>query len=341
MGQRRPTPRVDQVMNTMCLTYESRLTESIKKFDDEIAKHFIHLVIEDTTSSPIKQLRPDQAQSLIDLAFVILRSQTASESARATRPIFSKRPQAIFGSANKYAFCRWVSRFAEQMRLLPSGLVIEGATVTTFDPFAGGSYGDVYMGDLNGQRVAIKRIKLFLKNTDQDRDKLYQITEIVSGLHYLHTNNIVHGDLRPPNILIDDGGHVRLSDFGLANFADSTPQSVSSVDAGALSPERYFYEEFQLARYMPSKEADIFAVGTICWQVGQYSTSPAIGALLAVQPIKRPPRHRPVEAPEPNIFERYASWLMLPQRKTQHKTQSQLDYESWALTIARKARSQV
>lgn len=71
MGQRRPTPRVDQVMNTMCLTYESRLTESIKKFDDEIAKHFIHLVIEDTTSSPIKQLRPDQAQSLIDLAFVV------------------------------------------------------------------------------------------------------------------------------------------------------------------------------------------------------------------------------------------------------------------------------
>lgn len=73
------------------------------------------------------------------------------------------------------------------MRLLPSGLVIEGATVTTFDPFAGGSYGDVYMGDLNGQRVAIKRIKLFLKNTDQDRDKLYQVCAQYQVCSYGHT----------------------------------------------------------------------------------------------------------------------------------------------------------
>lgn len=84
----------------------------------------------------------------------------------------------------------------------------------------------------------------------------------------------------------------------------------------------------------------IWGIVAKCWQ-WRPCDRPAIGALLAVQPIKRPPRHRPVEAPEPNIFERYASWLMLPQRKTQHKTQSQLDYESWALTIARKARSQV
>ena len=74
----------------------------------------------------------------------------------------------------------------------------------------------------------------------------------------------------------------------------------------------------------------IWGIIAKCWR-WRPCDRPAIGALLVVQPIKRP-----VEPPEPNIFERYTSWLL-----PQHKTRSQLDYESWTLTIAPKARSQV
>ncbi|KAJ7724834.1 kinase-like domain-containing protein, partial [Mycena metata] len=44
--------------------------------------------------------------------------------------------------------------------------------------------------------------------------------EIAVGLQYLHSENIVHGDLRGANILLDDEGHARLADFGLTAFAD-------------------------------------------------------------------------------------------------------------------------
>ncbi|KAJ7717957.1 kinase-like domain-containing protein [Mycena metata] len=44
--------------------------------------------------------------------------------------------------------------------------------------------------------------------------------EIAVGLQYLHSENIVHGDLRGANILFDDQGHARLADFGLAAFTD-------------------------------------------------------------------------------------------------------------------------
>ncbi|KAJ7720280.1 kinase-like domain-containing protein [Mycena maculata] len=44
--------------------------------------------------------------------------------------------------------------------------------------------------------------------------------EIAVGLQYLHSQNIVHGDLRGANILLDDQGRARLADFGLAVFAD-------------------------------------------------------------------------------------------------------------------------
>ncbi|KAF1772737.1 Protein kinase, ATP binding site [Phytophthora cactorum] len=40
--------------------------------------------------------------------------------------------------------------------------------------------------------------------------------ELVAGLQYLHSNNILYCDLKPANILIDEFGSLKLADFGLA-----------------------------------------------------------------------------------------------------------------------------
>lgn len=42
------------------------------------------------------------------------------------------------------------------------------------------------------------------------------IAELILAIEYLHKQNIIYRDLKPENILIDDEGHVRLADFGLA-----------------------------------------------------------------------------------------------------------------------------
>ncbi|CAF1681448.1 unnamed protein product [Adineta ricciae] len=41
--------------------------------------------------------------------------------------------------------------------------------------------------------------------------------QIVSAVHFLHKNNIVHRDLKLENILIDHNGDIKLADFGLSN----------------------------------------------------------------------------------------------------------------------------
>lgn len=44
--------------------------------------------------------------------------------------------------------------------------------------------------------------------------------EFLSGLHYIHTKNLVHFDIKPTNILINDDGKAILTDFGLSKYVD-------------------------------------------------------------------------------------------------------------------------
>ncbi|KAJ7814160.1 kinase-like domain-containing protein [Mycena olivaceomarginata] len=62
----------------------------------------------------------------------------------------------------------------------------------------------------------------------------------IAGLKYLHSVNIVHGDLRGANILVDEDGRARLADFGLAVFIDSETTGKSSTRSGTtrwMAPE--------------------------------------------------------------------------------------------------------
>ena len=65
-----------------------------------------------------------------------------------------------------------------------------------------------------------------------------------------------------------------MADFGLVNFADSTLMSVSGTEAGAITPELYFYkEEFGMEKYTSSEAGDVFAFGSVCWQVSSVAVS--------------------------------------------------------------------
>lgn len=44
------------------------------------------------------------------------------------------------------------------------------------------------------------------------------IAEVIVGVDYLHRRGVVHRDLKPDNLLIDQNGHVKLTDFGLSRM---------------------------------------------------------------------------------------------------------------------------
>ncbi|XP_056639045.1 cyclin-dependent kinase 4 [Diorhabda sublineata] len=53
--------------------------------------------------------------------------------------------------------------------------------------------------------------------------------EILQGVDFLHSNRVVHRDLKPQNLLVTHDGHIKLADFGLAKSYDFEMQLTSVV----------------------------------------------------------------------------------------------------------------
>lgn len=84
--------------------------------------------------------------------------------------------------------------------------------------------------------------------------------QIASGLAYLHRRNVMHRDLKSPNVLVMHGCVLKLTDFGLARTRSSTfirTQAVGTVTH--MAPEA-FDGKF-------SQFSDVFAFAMTCWEV--------------------------------------------------------------------------
>ncbi|KAF9789247.1 kinase-like domain-containing protein [Thelephora terrestris] len=97
----------------------------------------------------------------------------------------------------------------------------------------------------------------------------------VKGLKYLHDANLVHGDLKGPNILMtnDTPPTACLADFGFTTLVldPLNPMSSSLTLQGGtmtfMAPELLAPSNYGLKNSVPTREADIYAFGLVLFQV--------------------------------------------------------------------------
>ncbi|KAJ7277818.1 kinase-like domain-containing protein [Mycena rebaudengoi] len=76
------------------------------------------------------------------------------------------------------------------------------------------------------------------KRADVNRAQI--VLDISLGLVHLHASQVVHGDLKPSNILIDDQGVACITDFGLSKIIDENGFTTSSVGTECyMAPELF------------------------------------------------------------------------------------------------------
>ncbi|KAJ7197945.1 kinase-like domain-containing protein [Mycena pura] len=265
---------------------------------------------------------------------------------------------------------------------LPSALFTSGVTECDKDPRFGGGFGDIYQASLAGNKVALKRIRVFsgdegyhhvwrvrcfihpnrasplkfnaqqfcrealiwqalqhpcilpfigldcdtfpgfltlvspwmenntvlkyLKaNGKASVDKL--LFEIAQGLQYLHSKNLVHGDLRGVNILITDEGSACLADFGLSYFSETTT-TTSSARAGCIqwmAPELIDPSKFG-KRFLRTPATDVYAFGCVCLEL--YTGMPPFGRLPGSAAIFQVPDGKRPERPTGDATMSEALW---------------------------------
>ena len=121
--------------------------------------------------------------------------------------------------------------------------------------FSSKDYLYLVMEYLNGGDCA-SLVKV-LGGLPEDWAKKY-LAEVVLGIEHLHSRGIVHRDLKPDNLLIDQRGHLKLTDFGLSRMGLLGRQKRLLKSPNETTPDLLKHGPFTRAPSMASSRSASF-----------------------------------------------------------------------------------
>ena len=90
---------------------------------------------------------------------------------------------------------------------------------------------------------------------------------ILAAVDHAHRNGIVHRDIKPQNILVDNQGRVKVADFGIARLkASQTTRIDDGNGASALGSVHYFSPE-QARGEVADEKSDLYSVGVVMYEM--------------------------------------------------------------------------
>lgn len=98
-------------------------------------------------------------------------------------------------------------------------------------------------------------------------ERLKLVLQVLDALQYAHAHHVIHRDIKPSNILMNEAGHVRLLDFGVAKLLEQQEQQtdITIVYGRALTPE---YASPELARGGTVEPAsDLYSLGVLLYEL--------------------------------------------------------------------------
>lgn len=122
------------------------------------------------------------------------------------------------------------------------------------------------------------------------------ICEILDAFAYAHSKGIVHRDIKPANIIIQDDGHIKIMDFGIAQIVSEANVTDSKAIMGTpayMSPEQIYGKDIDA-------RSDIYSIGVLIHNM-LTGRAPYDSTLLTAQEIKR----RVVKDNMPRMAETY------------------------------------
>ncbi|MBK7865033.1 MAG: serine/threonine protein kinase, partial [Archangiaceae bacterium] len=91
--------------------------------------------------------------------------------------------------------------------------------------------------------------------------------QIARAIDHAHSQQIIHRDLKPENILIDERGHVKVADFGLAGMRGTAKNVALTATAVAMGTVNYMAPEQRRDAKNVDHRADIYSFGVMLYEL--------------------------------------------------------------------------
>eukprot|EP01116_Phalansterium_solitarium_P005884 TRINITY_DN180_c1_g1_i2.p1 TRINITY_DN180_c1_g1~~TRINITY_DN180_c1_g1_i2.p1 ORF type:complete len:475 (+),score=119.70 TRINITY_DN180_c1_g1_i2:235-1659(+) len=91
--------------------------------------------------------------------------------------------------------------------------------------------------------------------SESDAWRLFR--ELISGLSYLHVQNIIHRDIKPANLLLSADDRLKICDFGLSQVLENSQEVLTNMKGSPC----FFAPEIVTCRGFAGKPLDVWAAG--------------------------------------------------------------------------------
>ncbi|HNV68393.1 MAG TPA: protein kinase, partial [Candidatus Ozemobacteraceae bacterium] len=115
-----------------------------------------------------------------------------------------------------------------------------------------------------------------------------EMITILEAIHFCHQKKIIHLDLKPSNVMIDQNGQIKIIDFGIA-----IPMQTQKENSFALGTAYYMApEQFEFDRTF-TPETDVYALGIMLWELltGKVPFSEPAGSADPFDALEQAHRH--------------------------------------------------
>ncbi len=146
------------------------------------------------------------------------------------------------------------------------------------------------------------------------------LTQVSEGLGYAHQEGIVHQDIKPDNIFVDDRDRVKIVDFGLA-------RSVGTGDGLDVAGTPYYMAPEQIDGDPIDERTDIYSLGITAFEIStgfRPFPGPDVGDILMAHQAKPLPDPRSLMPDLPSAFNDFLQKATQKDPAKRHQSMSQV-----------------